>query len=113
MRIKNRNSKTKAEQQYGKKERKTTMKKTKITQRRHFKKIAAGALITVMVGTMQVLPVSAKTENCLSSGAGFFASAATAESGSCGENATWTLDTKGRLMISGTGAIIHLKAAWH
>ena len=79
------------------------MKKTKITQRRHFKKIAAGALITVMVGTMQVLPVSAKTENRLSSGAGFFAIAATAESGSCGENATWALDDNGRLTISGTG----------
>ena len=35
------------------------MKITKITQRRHFKKIAAGALATVTVGTMLVLPEKA------------------------------------------------------
>lgn len=79
------------------------MKTTKITQKRHFKKIAAGALATVMIGTMLMLPVSSKTENRLLGGAGFSASADTAEGGSCGENATWTLDTEGKLTINGTG----------
>lgn len=65
---------------------------------------AAGTLATVMIGTMLVLPVSSKTENRLLSGASFSASADTAESRSCGENATWTLDTEGKLTAIGDTA---------
>ena len=57
-----------------------------------------------MIGTMLVLPVSSKTENRLLSGASFSASADTAESRSCGENATWTLDTEGKLTAIGDTA---------
>ncbi len=78
---------------------------SKITQTRHFKKIAAGTIATVMIGTMLMLPVNSKTEKRLLGGTSFSASADTAESGSCGENATWALDTNGKLTISGTGAM--------
>ncbi len=102
---KNGNVKTKGQQQT-KKERTNNMKTiSKITQTRHFKKIAAGTIATVMIGTMLMLPVNSKTEKRLLGGTSFSASADTAESGSCGENATWTLDTNGKLTISGTGAM--------
>ena len=101
------NVKSKAKQHI-EKERTKTMKTTKITQTRQFKKAAAGTLAAVMIGTMLILPVSSKTEKSLLGGAIFSASADTAESGSCGENATWTLDTEGKLTISGTGAMTDL-----
>ena len=40
---------------------------------------------------------------CLMLGLSVTASAATVDSGSCGNSATWTLDDEGTLTISGTG----------
>lgn len=119
------------------------MKTTKITQTRHFKKIAAGAMAMILAaaGTMMALPSGSTANEDLFGGraltlpangstneasfgstkpvspkdgetkgkllgiAGFSAAAKITESGSCGENATWTLDTNGKLTISGTGAM--------
>ena len=50
-----------------------------------------------MIGTILVMPASNKTENELLGGTSFSASADTVESGSCGEDATWTLDANGKL----------------
>ena len=88
-----------------KKERTNNMKTPKLTQTRHFKKIAASAIAITMIGTILVMPASNRTENELLGGTSFSASADTVESGSCGEDATWTLDANGKLTISGTGAM--------
>ena len=79
-----------------KKERTNNMKTPKLTQTRHFKKIAASAIAITMIGTILVMPASNRTENELLGGTSFSASADTVESGSCGEDATWTLDANGK-----------------
>lgn len=54
-----------------KKERTNNMKTPKLTQTRHFKKIAASAIAITMIGTILVMPTSNRTENELLGGTSF------------------------------------------
>ncbi len=65
--------------------------------------IIAAAVALALAGA-PVLP------SCILPGISVAVSAETANSGSCGENASWELDSDGTLTISGTGAVT--SAAW-
>ena len=56
-------------------------------------------------GTALASPSNSNAKENLSGFAGSSSSADIKESGTCGENAAWTLDIYGRLIISGTGAM--------
>lgn len=78
----------------------TTTKTRKATR---IKRLATAALAIVMVGTM--LPSNSQKHSNLFGATYITASADDSQSGTCGENATWTLDSNGKLTISGTGAM--------
>ena len=67
------------------------------------KKIAAGVIAVTMVGVAFALPTGSNNKAPLLGGTEIGASAEETESGSCGENTTWTLDSNGKLTISGKG----------
>ena len=104
--------KPKTKQQKSKKRKeKTKMKTTTATNEnktsKAVKKIAAGAIATVMIGAAFVLPsvFNNNKDSGLLGRTSITASADSTKTGRFGDLAYWTLDGTGRLIISGKGAM--------
>lgn len=86
---------------------KTTTATNEIKRSKPVKKIAAGAIATVMIGAAFVLPsvFNNNKDSGLLGRTSITASADSTKTGRFGELSYWTLDGTGRLIISGKGAM--------
>ena len=104
---KTQNQTTKIKKRKEKKKMKTTTATNEIKRSKPVKKIAAGAIATVMIGAAFVLPsvFNNNKDSGLLGRTSITASADSTKTGRFGDLAYWTLDGTGRLIISGKGAM--------